>query len=145
MKIKTYIPFLSVPVASVWLVTKAYDVYTGRMQVPHDTTGLIVFGVVTCVWAAFMFWELVSGVIKLHHPYITTDEHSIQVFGNSFDNRKSDELCWADVASLQPRTFSSLVVLMRDGQTKMIPLNGMSPAALREFAALIKEMTKPLV
>jgi hypothetical protein len=138
MRIRTYIPFLTVPTGLAWLAIKAHEVLTGRMNLPADAIGLGLWSVMTLMWLVLVSSFVVSGIVKLQHPYILTDERSIRVFGNTFNNRLSDEFVWKDIAAFQERTFSSLIVLMTDGSTKKIPLNGIGPWTMRQFVALIQ-------
>ena len=141
MKIRSYLPFLTLPCGLGWFALKAYDYMRGTLHVPHDGAGVWLFVVSMVVWSIIALWLIVSGVIGIQHPYIVTGRYSIKVFGNSLNKQLSDEILWSDIASFKEKTFFAIELLMKNGQTKSIQLNGLGPWSIERFIALIKAET----
>lgn len=130
MTIRSYTPLLSIPTGCWFLFGAASDIVAGRIALDAS----IIF---TVLQATLGLYWVVSGVIKISHPYVMTDGESVRVFGHDFSNRVSLEIPWRDIVGSQGRTFTNILVKLRDGRVLKIPINGMGPASLTAFLTLI--------
>ncbi len=134
MKMKSYIPYLTVPLAVVMLTIMAVDVLRGQFDPCMDGYRYIIWSILSAVW-------LISGLIKLNRPYITVDEMGVTVRNRWFSNHPSLVLPWDSIRGHTGRTLGNIRIESLDGRITKIPINGISGRALESLLSVIEART----
>lgn len=132
MRLKSYVPFITVPVGAVILLTFAADVARGRLDFPRDWFA-------DSVKLLLAAWWLSSGLIRWNTPYVVADEVGLTVFGHAFSMRPSASFLWLEIAGAGGRSFWDFRIRLTDGRTVKIPINGMKGSELDSLLTLIAE------
>ncbi len=135
MNAKSYIPFLTVPLAMVMLAILTTDALRGRFDPRMDLPRYIVWGSLCTIW-------LITGLIKWNRPYVTVDETGVTVRGRWFSNRPSLAVPWGNIRRHTGREWSTFGIESVDGKITKIPINGISGKALESLLAKIQERTE---
>jgi hypothetical protein len=131
MNIRSYIPFVTIPLACFIFFRAGADVMAGKVDLDVNTLFMVL-------WLALAFFWTSSGVVKLCHPYIVADDRGITVYGHPFSNRASQEIPWNDIVALRGQTCTSVILDLRNATVLKIPINGIGRSQLTEFLALIE-------
>jgi hypothetical protein len=134
MKLKSYIPFLTVPLSVAMLTILVVDAARGKFHPSMDMPRYLIWGILCTLW-------LVSGLIKWNKPYVTADDNGLTVRSRWFSNQPSFVIPWSEIKRCAGRTFWDFRVELLDGQTIKIPINGMPGNALGALSSLIETKT----
>ena len=135
MKLKSYIPFLTVPLSIALLSALIFDASRGQFDLRMDIPRYVFWSVLSISW-------LISGAIKWNTPYISADNTGLTVRNRSYSNRPSLVLPWTKIRRHTGRKLSSFGIESSEGKIIKIPINGMSGRALQSLLFLIEEKTK---
>jgi len=94
------------------------------------------------VWPILGLYFLISGLIKVRHPYIISDSEHIAVHGARFSNVATQLIPWSDISAHEGRTFTSIVLRMKNGTRQKIPINGMRASSATAFLELVEKQTE---
>ena len=93
------------------------------------------------VWPILGLYFLLSGILKARHPYIISDSEHIAVHGATFSNVATQLIPWSDISNHEGRTFTSIVLMMKNGTRQKIPLNSMRASSATAFLELVEQRT----
>ena len=132
MRLKSYIPFITVPLSVILLLIFAADAAGGSLDLSRDWFRHFV----KLVLAA---WWLSSGLIKWNKPYVVADDVGLTVFGHAFSMKPSASLLWLEIAGAAGRSFWDFQIRLADGGTVKIPINGMKGSEVDALLAVVAE------
>ena len=141
MKIKSYIPFLTVPTAVAWFCLIAYELL-GNSHFKHFEPDPYGHAIGRVILSIMVMWGLISGLIHWNKPYVIADDDGIRVMGRPFSRHPSIILAWRDIKRHLGRTFLDFRVECTDGRIIKIPINGMSGSGLNSLLSMIENKSE---
>ena len=131
MKLKSYIPFLTVPLSFIMLTILSVDIIRGEFESRTDLYRFVIGGTLCIIW-------IISGLIKWNKPYITTNDDGLSIRNRWFSNQPSIVISWSKIEKHSGRTLYNFKLILFDGEIIKIPINGMLGKDLNSLISLIE-------